>query len=119
MRRALLLNLAAFSLLFVLHIVFAARGMDLLFSLVAVFISLQVVLFGPLTVVLEGARRRTHRRQTNRLSSLVALPLSFGLAWAYGDMAWSLPAVGMVVGLTVLFHGILGRQLSVVGESEH
>ena len=38
MRRALLLNLAVFCLLFGLHIVFAARGMDLLFSLVAVFI---------------------------------------------------------------------------------
>ena len=115
MRRALLLNLAAFSLLFVLHIVFAAQGMDLLFSFVAVFISLQVMLFGPLTVVVEGAKLRTHRRQTNRLSSLVAFPLSFGLAWAYGDMAWSLPAVGMVVGLTVFFHGMLDRQLSVRG----
>lgn len=113
MRRALLLNLAVFCLLFGLHIVFAARGMDLLFSLVAVFISLQVVLFGPLTVVLEGARLRTHRRQTNRRCSLVALPLSFGLAWAYGDMTWSLPATVVVVGLTVLFHGMLDRQLSV------
>ena len=89
MRRTLVLNLAVFCLLFGLHIVFAARGMDLFFSLVAVFISLQVLLFGPLTVVLEGARLRTHRRQTNRMSSLV------------------------VVGLTVLFHGMLDRQLSV------
>ena len=107
------MNLAAFCLLFGLHIVFAARGMDLMFSLVAVFISLQVLLFGPLTVVLEGARHRTHRRQTNRTSSLVALSLSFGLAWAYGDMTWSLPAVVVIVGLTLLFHGMLDRQLSV------
>ncbi len=113
MRRALLMNLAGFGLLFVLHIVFAAQGMDLLFSFVAVLISLQVMMFGPLTVVLEGANPRTQRRQTNRVSFLVALPLSFGLAWAYGDMAWSLSAVGMVVGLTLLFHGALDRQLAI------
>ena len=28
-------------------------------------------------------------------------------------MTWSLPAVVVVVGLTVLFHGMLDRQLSV------
>ena len=113
MWRALGLNLGVFGLLFGLHIVFAARGMDLMFSLVAVFISLQVLLFGPLTVVLEGARHRTHRRQTNRTSSLVALPLSFGLAWAYGGMAWSITAVGAVVGATLMFHATLDRQLSL------
>ncbi len=112
MRRALGVNLAAFGLLFVFHIIFASWNWDVAFSIVALFISLQVILFGPLTVVLEGAPVRSQRRRTNRLSFLVAMPLSFGLAWAYGGMAWSLPAVAVIVGATLVLHGTLERRLS-------
>lgn len=113
MWRALAMNIAAFSLLFLLHILFASQNFDLAFSVVALFISLQVILFGPLTVVLEGANLRNDRRRTNRVSFLFALPLSFGLAWAYGGMAWSTTAVGAVVGATLMFHATLDRQLSL------
>ena len=111
MWRALAVNIAAFSLLFLLHILFASQDFDLAFSVVALFISLQVILFGPLTVVLEGANLRNDRRRTNRVSFLFALPLSIGLAWAYGGMAWSVTAVGLVVGATLILHATLDRQL--------
>ena len=58
MWRALAMNIATFSLLFLLHILFASQNFDLAFSVVALFISLQVILFGPLTVHNCGGRRR-------------------------------------------------------------
>ena len=112
MRGALLGNITVFALLFGLHIVLASQDMDVAFSIVAVFISLQVVLFGPLTVVLERAPQRQQRRKTNRVGFLVALPLSFGLAWAYGGMSWSVPVVLVVLSATVFLHAGLDRQLA-------
>ena len=112
MRGALLGNITVFALLFGLHIVFASQDMEVAFSIVAVFISLQVVLFGPLTVVLERAPQRQQRRKTNRVGFLVALPLSFGLAWAYGGMSWSVPVVLVVLSATVFLHAGLDRQLA-------
>ena len=112
MWRGLSLNLVGFTVLFALHVVFAAGGMELAFSIVAVLISLQVFTFGPLAVVLERPVSRAKRRQTNRAAALVALPLAFGLAWAYGGMAWSAPHTVAVVGLTVMVHGVLDRRLA-------
>ena len=112
MRGALLGNITVFALLFGLHIVFASQDMDVAFSIVAVFISLQVVLFGPLTVVLERAPQRQQRRKSNRVGFLVALPLSFGLAWAYGGMSWLVPVVLVVLSATVFLHAGLDRQLA-------
>ena len=70
------LNLVGFAVLFALHVVFAAGGMELAFSIVAVLMSLQVFTFGPLAVVLERPVSRAKRRQTNRAAALVALPLA-------------------------------------------
>ena len=112
MRGALLGNIAVFALLFALHIVFASQDLEVAFSIVAVSISLQVVMFGPVTVVLEGAGQRQQRRKTNRVGFLVALPLSFGLAWAYGGMSWSAPVALVVLAATVFLHAGLDRQLA-------
>jgi hypothetical protein len=103
MLKALLINLGIFSGLFVLHILFAANGMDMAFTAVALLISFQIIGFGPLTVALT---RNTNvvRRQTLRRSFPVALPLAFGLAWAYGDMAWSLLETTGVVGASLVVH---------------
>ena len=112
MWRALVGNLGVFGLLFGLHIVFASLDLELAFSIVALAITVQVVLFGPFSVVLEGARRRLQRRRTNRVGFAIALPLSFGLAWAYGGMVWSPSVVLVVVGTTVVFHLLLDRRLT-------
>ena len=103
MLKALLINLGFFSGLFVLHIVFAANDMDMAFTAVALLISFQIIGFGPLTVALTGNKKAV-RRQILRRSFLVALPLAFGLAWAYGDMAWSIPETVGVVGTSLVVH---------------
>ena len=110
MLKALLINLGVFSGLFLLHIVFAANGMDMAFKAVALLISLQTIGFGPLTVALTGTKG--DRRQTLRRSFAVALPLAFGLAWAYGDMAWSMPETIGVVGASLAVHLAFDRYWS-------
>lgn len=112
MRKALLINLALFAFLFALHVVFASAGWDLAFSVVAMAISAQLVLFGPFTVILEGASSRVQRRRTNRVAGLVDLPLVLGLAWAYGGMAWAPSALLIVFGMMVSFHLLLDVRLA-------
>ena len=107
MLKELLINLGVFSGLFVLHIIFAANGMDMAFTAVALLISFQIIGFGPLTVALT--RPKHARRQTLRRSFVVALPLAFGLAWAYGGMAWSMPETIGVVGMSLVVHFAFDR----------
>jgi len=114
-------NLGIFTLLFALHVVAASRDFALLFRLVALSITLQILFFGPLTVWIENAPSRFERRQTNGIATFVALPLAFGLAWAYGGMAWDLSAVVVIVGFTAVVqawtHATLdsSEEASVVG----
>lgn len=102
--RAVGVNLAVFFALFLLHIVFAAAGVDAGFRLVAVLISIQAIAFAPLTALLVGPCEASVRRTVALRSLTIGVPLAFGLAWAYGGMAWSLPeTVGIVGGSLVVY----------------
>lgn len=105
-RNALMMNLAAFGALFSLHIVAAAMDFRLLFSLVAVAISLHVLLFGPAVVMLGASETRDGRKAANRAGFVVSFPLALGLAWAYGGMAWSFGPVGWILSLHLIVHGL-------------
>ena len=111
MWKALILNFGLFGVLFASHILAASLDWKLAFACVAVAISAQVVLFGPLTVVFEGAAHRSQRRTTNRASVLFSIPLSLGLSWAYGSMAWSWVPILVCVGCTLGMHGWLDLAL--------
>ena len=112
MIRGLALNLVVFGVLFVLHIVAAANDMDAAFRLVAVLISVQVIAFGPFTVVFSRLDENHRRRAVLRWSSVVGAPLALGLAWADGGMAWSLPeAIGIALGFLVV-HAVVDRRWS-------
>lgn len=108
--RALGLNLAAFGLLFALHIVFAARDMDIAFGLIATLITFQVVTFGPLTARIAAPETARERRLALRRSTPISLAMAIGLAWAYGGMAWSMPALVGVLGATLMVHALADRR---------
>ena len=112
MWRALGLNMAVFGLFFGLHIVFAARGMDNAFSAVAALMTLQVVTFGPLTAQMSASETASERRLALRRSLPVAMVLAVGLAWAYGGMAWSTPALVGVLGASLVVHAFADRRWS-------
>ena len=95
--RHLLGHLGVFSALFVAHIVAAMADVWVAFHVVAVAVSPQVVLFGPLGAATSPRLSLNHRRRRHRLYTLVGLPLALGLAWAYGDMAWAAaPLIGVM-----------------------
>ena len=110
MWRALGLNMGVFGLLFGLHIVFAARGMDTPFATVAALITVQVVAFGPITAWGASPESGIERRRALRRTTPLSLAMAIGLAWAYGGMAWSLPALVGVLGATLVVHGVAYRR---------
>jgi len=107
-----LVNGGLFAVFFGLHIVFASLDLELAFRLVAVVITAQTLLFGPLSVLLEGSPSRLRRRTTNQTGTLLSLPLCVGLAWAYAGMAWSWPLVLLLSGSSLGVHMMLDRRLS-------
>ncbi|HJM55529.1 MAG TPA: hypothetical protein QGI72_04705 [Poseidonia sp.] len=101
---ALLLNLGLFSILFLAHIGAAAMDFDILFRLIATSITLQILFFGPVSILIGSQKPRFLRRELNRFSFIIALPLSIGLGWAYGGMEWSIFHVISVVFPTIIVH---------------
>ena len=112
MWRALGLNLGVFGLLFGFHIVFAARNMDAAFATVAALITFQVVAFGTITAWGASPESGIERRRALRRTTPLSLAMAIGLAWAYGGMAWSLPALVGVLGATLVVHGVAYRRWS-------
>ena len=110
--RALGLNVGVFGLLFGLHIVFAARDMDVAFAIVAALITVQVVTFGPITAWAATVQSKAERRRALLRTMPLSLGMAIGLAWAYGDMAWSLPALVGVLGATLMVHSVAYRRWS-------
>ncbi len=104
MWKAVLTQLVLLGLLFALHIVFAVMDADTAFDLVAVGVSLQIICFGPLVVVTEGASSRIQRRRTHRSTVFVSIPLAVGLGWAYAGMAWGWAEVLVCVAATIGVH---------------
>ena len=118
MRFSLLLNFGMFSILFLLHIVFAVLDADIAFQMVALTISTQIICFGPLTVILEGAATPLIRRNTNRTAGLCSVPLAVGLAWAYGDMTWQVGPLLVILLLSLSIHFELDRRLGQASSNE-
>ena len=104
--------MGVFSLLFGLHIVFAAGDLDTAFAVVAALITVQVVAFGPLTALASSFESGAERRLALRRTSPFSLAMAVGLAWAYGDMAWSIPALVGVLGTTLVVHAVADRRWS-------
>ncbi len=74
-----------FSILFVLHIVFAANDNDLMFRSVAVIITIMIFLCGPICVYFESSKERY--KFSFMLGMTLSWLLSIGLGWAYNDMS--------------------------------
>jgi dipeptide/tripeptide permease len=105
-------NLGTFAGLFAMHVVAASLEWHLLFRLVALSITFQIFFFGPLTVWIQDAPSRLERRRTNGMATIPALPLTLGLAWAYGGMSWNIFTVIVFVGITASVQGWMHMTLA-------
>ena len=93
-----------FSILFVLHIVFAANDNHLMFRSVAIIITVIVFLCGPICVFFESSKDR-YKFSFNAGMTLSSL-LSVGLGWAYNDMSMDFVMIIFPI-LSVLIHYII------------
>ena len=110
--RHLLVHLGVFGALFLAHIVAASLNASVVFHVVAVTVSVQVVLFGPLGAATSPGLSLKQRRRLHRHFTVVGCPLALGLAWAYGGMAWAAgPFVG-VMGAWAVAHAAMELQFS-------
>lgn len=90
-----------FSLLFVLHIVFAATNLEFLFRTVALMLSGMIFFCGPCLVYLEKSKIKYS--SVFNLGMIISCPLSIGLGWAYGEMTISIIMVLFPL-LTLIIH---------------
>ena len=97
---------AIFSLLFVLHIVFAANDLDFLFRLVAIMLSGMIFFCGPCMVFLEKSKVRYSL--VYNIGIIVSCPLSIGLGWAYGGMSTSV-YIGLFPLVTLIIHYLIRK----------
>ena len=91
--------------LFVLHIVFAANDLDILFQIVAFILVAMTFLCGPALWSIHSILD-SHQMNSAVYGYLVSLPLSIGIAYAYTDMHLELGASLIALSLTSLTHGV-------------
>jgi hypothetical protein len=84
--RGLTIYALLFSVLFVLHIVFAAHNQNVLFQIVAVVITAMSFFCGPICVFLEG--KKELYRYVFQFGMIASVPICVGLGWAYNDMSF-------------------------------
>ena len=91
--------------LFVLHIVFAANDLDLLFQIVAFILVAMTFLCGPALWSIHSILD-SHQMNSAVYGYLVSLPLSIGIAYAYTNMHFEVRASLIALSLTSLTHGV-------------
>ena len=91
--------------LFVLHIVFAANDLEILFQIVAFILVAMTFLCGPALWSIHSILD-SHQMNSAVYGYLVSLPLSIGIAYAYTDMHLEVGASLIALSLTSLTHGV-------------
>ena len=91
--------------LFVLHVVFAANDLDILFRIVAFILVAMTFLCGPALWSIHSILD-SHQMNSAVYGYLVSLPLSIGIAYAYTDMHFEVGASLIALSLTSLTHGV-------------
>jgi hypothetical protein len=103
--RALGIYAGLYITLFVLHIVFAANNLDILFQVIAFILVAMTFLCGP---ALWSINSILDSQQINSAvyGYAISLPLSVGIAYAYTDMHFEVGASLIALSLTSLTHGV-------------
>ena len=97
-----------YSSLFVMHIIFAANDLILLFQIVAILITILTLLTGVMFCIISNTTEKNIDISSGFLISII---LSTGLGWAYGDMEMShlvllfpvLSSFIHIIGLKIVF----------------
>jgi len=98
--KAILVFSSTYSLLFVLHIVFAVNDLNLLFRFVALLLVAMTFFCAPLLWLIDSSMN-----QSERIGYIVSIPLSIGIAYAYTNMNFQIDATLLALLATSLTHG--------------
>lgn len=110
--RSLSLYALLFSVLFVLHIFFAANNLDFFFQLVAIIITIMSLFCGAVCVILEPTRE--NYKFVFHFGLVISVPICVGLGWAYNDMSTGIELIIFPI-VSLLIHNMI--RLSPVGDT--
>ena len=79
---------------FILHIIFAAKGWDLAFRIIAWELALLSICFAPCALLFGGSPTHDEGLEVIRLGTWIAIPLTMGYFWAINGMQWSTWLIG-------------------------
>ena len=84
--RGIIISASAYIALFVGHIFAAANDYDLLFSLIAIAITLHTIFCGLVIILLSGLKSTDEQLFANKIGYIISIPLTIGLSRAYSGM---------------------------------
>ena len=84
--RGLILSASVYIALFVGHILAAANNYDLLFSLVAITITLHTIFCGLVIILFSRLKSTEEKLFANKIGYIISIPLTIGLSRAYSGM---------------------------------
>ena len=101
-----------FTLLFVLHIIFAANDQNVLFQIVAVAITAMSFFCGLICVFLET--KNELYGYVFKFGMIASVPICVGLGWAYNDMSTGIELIIFPM-VSLLIHNMI--RLSPMGDT--
>ena len=84
--RGIIISASVYIVLFVGHIFAAANDFDLLFSLIAIAITLHTIFCGLTIIILSRLKSTEEKFFANKIGYVISIPLTIGLSRAYSGM---------------------------------
>ena len=84
--RGIIISASVYIVLFVGHIFAAANDFDLLFSLIAIAITLHTIFCGLVIITLSRLKSTEEKFFANKIGYVISIPLTIGLSRAYSGM---------------------------------
>ena len=84
--RGIIISASVYIGLFVAHIIAAANDYDLLFSVIAIAITLHTIFCGLVIIILSRLKSTEEKFFANKIGYVISIPLTIGLSRAYSGM---------------------------------
>ena len=84
--QGIIISASVYIVLFVGHIFAAANDYDLLFSLIAIAITLHTIFCGLVIIILSRLKSIEEKFFANKIGYVISIPLTIGLSRAYSGM---------------------------------
>jgi len=104
--RATCITATVYAVLFLAHIVAAAKDMDLAFRTVAALITILTFSVGICIRCIGRIKGKDAQLRANTIGLCFALPLAIGLAWAYAEQSFDITRTVLFLAIATAVHFI-------------